>query len=131
MIGWPLTVRIRLTLWYTGVLVTILLVVSALSYSLLRWSVLHDVDQSLVTTAEVVREASEEVASTTVIPGPEAALRELLGPEFYDKFFQLMDPEGRPRARSRLRRGLMPLSPLSAPCAWKSVSNASSVYIRF
>jgi heavy metal sensor kinase len=104
MIGWPLTVRTRLTLWYTGVLVTILLVVSALSYSLLRWSVLHDVDQSLVTTADVVREASEEVASTTVIPGPEAALRELLGPEFYDKFFQLMDPEGRPRARSRLRR---------------------------
>jgi len=112
MIGWPLTVRTRLTLWYTGVLVTILLVVSALSYSLLRWSVLHDVDQSLVTTADVVREASEEVASTTVIPGPEAALRELLGPEFYDKFFQLMDPEGRPRARSRLRRqSVLPLSP--------------------
>ena len=75
MIGWPLTVRTRLTLWYTGVLVTILLVVSALSYSLLRWSVLHDVDQSLVTTADVVREASEEVASTTVIPGPAATCR--------------------------------------------------------
>jgi len=112
MMGWPLTVRTRLTLWYTGVLVAILLVVSALSYSLLRWSVLHDVDQSLVTTAQVVREASEEVAATTVIPGPEAALRELLGPEFYDKFFQLMDPEGRPRARSRLRRqGMLSLSP--------------------
>jgi len=109
--GWPLTVRTRLTLWYTGVLVAILLVVSALSYSLLRWSVLHDVDQSLVTTAQVVREASEEIAATTVIPGPEAALRELLGPEFYDKFFQLMDPEGRPRARSRLRRQrMLPLS---------------------
>jgi heavy metal sensor kinase len=110
--GWPLTVRTRLTLWYTGVLVAILLVVSVLSYSLLRWSVLHDVDQSLVTTAHVVREASEEVAAATVIPGPEAALRELLGPEFYDKFFQLMDPEGRPRARSRLRRNsMLPLSP--------------------
>jgi len=112
MMRWPLTLRTRLTLWYTGVLVAILLVVSALSYSLLRWSVLHDVDQSLVTTAQVVREASEEVAASTVIPGPEAALRELLGPEFYDKFFQLMDPEGHPRARSRLRRhGMLPLSP--------------------
>jgi heavy metal sensor kinase len=110
--GWPLTVRTRLTLWYTGVLVAILLIVSVLSYSLLRWSVLHDVDQSLVTTAHVVREASEEVAAATVIPGPEAALRELLGPEFYDKFFQLMDPEGRPRARSRLRRNsMLALSP--------------------
>ena len=113
MTGWSLTVRTRLTLWYTGVLVAILLVVSVLSYSLLRWSVLHDVDQSLVTTAQVVREASEEVAAATpMIPGTEAALRELLGPEFYDKFFQLMDPEGRPRARSRLRRqGMLPLSP--------------------
>jgi len=73
---WPLTIRTRLTLWYTAVLVAILLVVSALAYSLLRWSVLHYVDQALVTTAQVVHEASEEVAAaTTVIPGPEAALR--------------------------------------------------------
>ena len=112
MTRWPLTIRTRLTLWYTGVLVAILLVVSALAYSLLRWSVLHDVDQALVTTAQVVHEASEEVAATAVIPGPEAALRELLGPEFYDKFFQLLDPEGRLRARSRLRRGdTLSLSP--------------------
>ena len=111
MRGWPLTVRRQLTLWYTGVLVLILLVVSVLSYSLLRWSVMNDVDQSLVTTAHIVREASEEVAAATAIPAPEAALRELLGPEFYDKFFQLMDPEGRPRARSRLRRNSqLPLS---------------------
>jgi len=109
--GWPLTVRTQLTLWYTGVLLVILLVVSALSYSLLRWSVMYDVDQSLVTTAQVVRQASEEVASAPVIPGPEAALRELLGPEFYDKFFRLLDPEGHTRARSRLRReGALPLS---------------------
>jgi heavy metal sensor kinase len=110
--SWPLTVRTQLTLWYTGILLVILLVVSVLSYSLLRWSVIHDVDQSLVTTAHVVRQASEEVGAATLIPGPEAALRELLGPEFYDKFFRLLDPEGRTRARSRLRReGTLPLSP--------------------
>ena len=102
---WAPTIRTALTLWYTGVLLVILLVISVLSYSLLRWSVMHDLDQSLVTTAQVVHEASEEVAATVRIPGPEAALRELLGPEFYDKFFQLLDPEGRLRARSRLRRG--------------------------
>jgi heavy metal sensor kinase len=102
---WAPTVRLALTLWYTGVLLVILLLISGLSYSLLRWSVMHDVDQSLVTTAQVVHEASQEVAATTQIPGPEAALRELLGPEFYDKFFQLFDPDGHLRARSRLRRG--------------------------
>jgi heavy metal sensor kinase len=107
-----LTVRTQLTLWYTAVLLIILLVVSALSYSLLRWSVMHDVDQSLLTTAHVVREASEDVGATLLVPGPEAALRELLGPEFYDKFFRLLDPEGHTRARSRLRReGTLPLSP--------------------
>jgi heavy metal sensor kinase len=111
VIGLPLTVRTQLTLWYTGVLVVILLLVSVLSYSLLRWSVMHDVDQSLVTTAHVVREASEELRAAAVVSGPEAALRELLGPEFYDKFFQLLDPEGHTRARSRLRReGTLPLS---------------------
>jgi heavy metal sensor kinase len=104
-------VRTQLTLWYTAVLLVILLVVSALSYSLLRWSVMHDVDESLVTTAQVVREASEEIGAGALIPGPEAALRELLGPEFYDKFFRLLDPEGHTRARSRLRReGTLPLS---------------------
>src|SRR5205823_14007436 len=42
---------------------------------------------------------------------PESALREILGPEFYDKFFQLVDPEGRPGARStHLREETLPLS---------------------
>src|SRR5207245_7236370 len=37
--------------------------------------------------------------------------REILGPEFYDKFFQLVDPEGRPGARStHLREETLPLS---------------------
>jgi heavy metal sensor kinase len=31
-------------------------------------------------------------------------LRELLGPELYDKFFQLLDPEGRPRTSPPARR---------------------------
>ena len=34
----PLSVHTRLTLWYAGALVAILVVISALSYSLLAWS---------------------------------------------------------------------------------------------
>ena len=34
----------------------------------------------------------------------EMRLRELLGPELYDKFFQLLDPEGRPRTSPPARR---------------------------
>jgi heavy metal sensor kinase len=127
---WAPTIRTTLTLWYTGVLLVILLVISGLSYWLLRWSVMHDVDQSLVTTAQVVHEASEEVAATTRIPGPEAALRELLGPEFYDKFFQLLDPEGRLRARSRLRRGgAVALSPEARANAGRGLPTFENVVL--
>ena len=33
-----MTIRTRLTLWYTAILFAILVVISALSYSLLAWS---------------------------------------------------------------------------------------------
>ena len=53
----PLSVHTRLTLWYAGALLTILVVISALSYSLLAWSLAQDVDRSLLTLAGIVRDA--------------------------------------------------------------------------
>ncbi len=92
-----LSVRTRLTLWYSGILLAILILVAAVSYSWLRWSLTQDLDASLLTVAQIIRDTGYSAAAPT--PGdPEALLRELLGPEFYDKFFQLLDPEGRPRA---------------------------------
>ena len=37
----PLSIRARLTIWYTAALLAILAVVSGLSYSVLRWSLLQ------------------------------------------------------------------------------------------
>jgi len=54
----PLSIHTRLTLWYAGALLAILIVISGLSYSLLAWSLAQDVDRSLLTVAEVVRDAS-------------------------------------------------------------------------
>ena len=105
----PLTIRTRLTLWYTGVLLLTLVVISVLSYSLLRSRLIQDVDASLLAVADVIRDvgASEVPAPTD----PESQLREILGPEFYDKFFQLLDREGRPSARSTQLGGrTLPLS---------------------
>jgi heavy metal sensor kinase len=104
-----LSVRTRLTLWYSAVLLAIVVTIGALSYSWLRFGLLQDLDASLLTVAQVVKD----------VDGParaggdhEALLRELLGPELYDKFFQLLDPEGRPRATSPARRPYaLPLSP--------------------
>src|SRR5206468_9714066 len=78
----PLAIRTRLTLWYTSVLFAILVVISVLSYSALAWSLRQDLDASLLTVARVVRDTGPAGA------GPDLAseaLRELLGPDFYDK----------------------------------------------
>ena len=58
----PLSIRARLTMWYAGALLAILAVVSVLSYSVLRWSLLQQVDASLVTVAQIVRETDERGA---------------------------------------------------------------------
>ena len=96
----PLSIRTRLTLWYSAVLLGILLVTSVLAYSVLRWSLIQDLDASLLTVAQVIHDTG---AATEGAEDPEPALRELLGPEFYEKFFQLLDPEGRPRPRAPRR----------------------------
>ena len=55
----PLSLRARLTLWYAGVLLAILVVMSALSYSFLRWSLFQQVDASLASVAQIVRETDD------------------------------------------------------------------------
>ncbi len=108
----PLSVRVRLALWYTAVLFAILLVTSGLSYSLLRWSLIQDLDASLLTVGQVIGDTGYAGSGGGLGAGPESFLREILGPEFYDKFFQLVDPEGRPGARSTHLHGeVLPLSP--------------------
>ena len=50
------SIRTRLTLWYTGVLLVILLVIGGFSYQVLAWSLYQDVDASLVTVGRVIRD---------------------------------------------------------------------------
>ncbi|HEV2056232.1 MAG TPA: ATP-binding protein [Methylomirabilota bacterium] len=105
----PLSIRARLTIWYAAALLAILAVVSALSYSALRWSLLQQVDASLATVAQIVRETDERGAGGSEV---ERAIRELLGPGFSDQFFQFLDPEGRSRFRSGPPpAAALPLSP--------------------
>ena len=49
-------IRTRLTLWYSAILLGILLVIGALSYSVLRWRLMPDLDSSLMTVAQVVHD---------------------------------------------------------------------------
>ena len=96
-----LSVRTRLTLWYSGILLAIVVTIGALSYSWLRVGLLQDLDASLLTVAQVVKDTGSAAREAG---DHEMRLRELLGPELYDKFFQLLDPEGRPRTSPPARR---------------------------
>ncbi len=87
-----LGLRARLTLWYGGVLLAILLVFGALSYAALRWTLQSDVDSTLLVVAQVVRDTGYPRGST--LTDSEARLRALLGPDFFDRFLRLLDPEG-------------------------------------
>jgi len=107
----PLSIRSRLTIWYSLVLLVILVLAGGLSYSLLRTRLLHDVDASLLTVAQAVQGAAPPAVDAG--PGPlEQWAREFLGPEIADKLFQFSDPEGHPGLRSPLpREDALPLSP--------------------
>jgi len=100
--GRPLPIRARLTLWYTGVLLATFVVISALSYSLLRHNLMADLDESLLAAAQVI---SDTTGTSAEPPGldPERLLREILGSDFYDKVFRLLDSQGNPDQPSTSR----------------------------
>src|SRR5499425_2527760 len=105
----PLSIRARLTLWYSGVVVAILLLVSVAAYSLLRWHLFNDLDASLFTVAGVLCDVPPADPAAPLPPDLEPLVREFLGPEFADALTQLLDPQG--RLRSRALRPALPLSP--------------------
>ena len=102
----PLSIHTRLTLWYAGAMLVILVLISGGSYSLLAWSMAQDVDRSLLTVADVMRDAAHGPDS---VEATERWLREVLDPDH--RLFQLYGPDGDLRVKSsRLHAGLV-LSP--------------------
>ncbi len=126
----PLSIRTRLTLWYTSALLSILILISAVSYSVLAWNLEQELDASLMTVAQVIRDTGYAAADIDPRGGPEATLREILGPEFYDKFFQLVDPQGALGYRSReLRNSELPLSPRAREAARRGRATFETVTV--
>jgi heavy metal sensor kinase len=80
-----------------------------LSYRVLAWSLVRDVDGSILAVAEVMRATGQARFGFLMNPAPEE-LRELLGSRLLDTFFQLLDPEGQPGRRSPRLSGPLPLS---------------------
>ncbi|HVM96291.1 MAG TPA: histidine kinase dimerization/phospho-acceptor domain-containing protein, partial [Candidatus Acidoferrales bacterium] len=91
--SWSL--RARLTLWYTAALAVLLLPLGGLAMFFLDRG-LHDaVDASLISVARAVAETSHEQSGAALAD----RLEGLLGPTMGRRFFQLLDPYGRPDPR--------------------------------
>ncbi len=108
MIRWapPLSIHTRLALWYTTVLLIVLLVVGGVAYSLMARALAEDVDRTLLGLAEIARDAVATRHSIDV--GDDAPE---LDPEFHDQFLQVLDARGVSTYRSpRLGARALPLS---------------------
>ena len=123
----PLSIRTKLTLWYSGLLLAILVTIGVLSYSWLSFGLQQDLDASLLTVAQVIKDTG---SSGQASAESEALLRQLLGPELYDKFVQLLDPEGRPHPpRGDRGTDVLPLSPQARARAARGLHTIETVTV--
>jgi heavy metal sensor kinase len=106
---WPGSLRARLTLWYTAALGALLLVLGVVALVLLDRGLRRTADASLESLAQTVAASSRAPASDGSLA---EALAALLGPGAASRFFQLLDPLGRPDPR--LAPYNQPVLPLDA-----------------
>ena len=89
-----LSIRARLTIWYTGILACTLLILVVVGYGLLMYSLWQDTDATLESVAKVMAQSVQPPPPTPVPPGLDDLLRQFYGPGFTDRFFQFLDPRG-------------------------------------
>lgn len=112
---WPRSLRARLTLWYTAALGALLLVLGTVALLLLDRGLRRTADASLESLARTVAESSRAPTRTG---GLADALAAVLGPGVAARFFQLLDPLGRPDPR------LAPSGRLTLPLDAETLRNA-------
>ena len=94
------TLRGRLTLWYSTVFGGLLLVLGAMSFVSLDRALRDNLDDSLVSAARTIAASSGDREASNLAE----TLESLLGPALAERFFQLLDPLGRPDPRLTTRR---------------------------
>ena len=91
----PLSLRSKLTLWCASLFGIMLFLIWGVSYEMLSNGLARDVDASLESVGTAISKTLNEPPSGALPADLEAMLREFLGPEFPERFFQLLDPLGR------------------------------------
>jgi heavy metal sensor kinase len=102
------SLRARLTLWYTSVFGGLLVALGATAFVLLDRGLRANVDDSLMSVARSIAESSRRDSDSDLA----ATLEGIFGPGLAERFFQLLDPLGRPDPRlAPERRTAFPLTP--------------------
>ena len=120
-----LSIRGRLTLWYTGILAGTLILLGVVTYGLLMRGLWQDVDTTLNGVAKAVAQAAPRPVPGVFPPDMDEMLRRFFGPTFADRFYQFLDPSGRLDPRwPRLRQEPLRVSP-------KALENAAQGYATY
>ena len=120
-----LSIRARMTLWYTGILAATVLVLGGVAYGLLMRGLWNDVDSTLERVARAAAQAAQQTATEFVPPDMNELLRRYFGSNFADRFYQFLDPRGEVDPRLPRERG----APLSV--SPKALKNATEGYGTF
>jgi heavy metal sensor kinase len=119
-----LSIRARLTFWYTGILAATLLLLAGVAYGLLMRGLWHDVDNTLHSVARTLAQTAQ--SSAEFFPSDmDEVLRRFFGPSLADKFYQFLDPRGRLDPRWPHFRGQ------SFQVSAKALANAREGYATF
>ena len=120
-----LSIRARMTLWYTGILAATVLVLGTLAYGLLMRGLWNDADGTLERVARAAAQAAEQTATEFVPPDMNELLRQYFGSNFADRFYQFLDPRGEVDPRlPHLRNPPVAISP-------RALKNATEGYGTF
>src|SRR5262249_21648984 len=111
----PRSLRARLTLWYTGALGGLLVLLGTVAVLLLDHGLRGTEDASLESLARTIVQSSRAPTRG----GLADALEALLGPAGAERFYQLLDPLGRPDPR------LVPPTHLTLPLGADTLRNAA------
>ena len=120
-----LSIRARLTFWYTGILAFTLVILGVVGYGLLMHSLWQDLDTTLEGVAKVMARSIQPPTPMPLPPGVDELLRHFYGPGFADRFFQFLDPRGHLDPRWPQ---FGPLSPHISP---KALQNAAEGFATF
>jgi two-component system OmpR family sensor kinase len=100
-----LSIRARMTIWYTGILAATVLVLGGVAFGLLMRGLWNDVDSTLERVAKAAAQAAQQTATEFVPPDMNELLRRYFGSNFADRFYQFLDPRGEVDPRLPRERG--------------------------